>query len=79
MLAKKIIKISGKNKKLKIAKKRLRPKKSEVDQLLGANKKIKKITKWRPKVNFDSGLKKTYEWFKEQDKTSTLKSKLYTI
>ena len=30
-------------------------------------------------MNFDSGLKKTYEWFKEQDKTSTLKSKLYTI
>jgi NAD dependent epimerase/dehydratase len=78
-LAKKIIKISGKNKKLKIAKKRLRPKKSEVDQLLGENKKIKKLTKWKPKVSFDSGLKKTYEWFKKQDKTASLKSKLYTI
>ena len=69
-LAKKIIKISGKNKKLKIAKKRLRPKKSEVDQLLGENKKIKKLTKWKPKVSFDSGLKKTYDWFKKQDKTN---------
>ena len=64
---------------MKIAKKRLRPKKSEVDQLLGENKKIKKLTKWKPKVSFDSGLKKTYEWFKKQDKTASLKSKLYTI
>ena len=79
LLAKKNIEISGKNKKLKISKKRLRPKKSEVDQLLGSNKKIKKLTKWKPKVNFNEGLKKTYEWFSKQDQSSILKSKLYIV
>ena len=43
--------------------KRLRPKKSEVNQLLSNNKKAQKILKWKPslsgKKGFENGLKKT--------------------
>ena len=49
--------------KKKIEEKRIRPKLSEVDKLLGSNKKIKKLLKWKPS-NFDLNLNKTINWFK---------------
>ena len=42
---------------------RLRPENSEVDRLVGCNKKIKKFTNWTPEVNFKNGIQKTLEWF----------------
>ena len=44
--------------------KKMRPSLSEVNNLLCANRKIKKLTNWKPKVNIDEGLKKTIEWVK---------------
>lgn len=41
---------------------RHRPNGSEVDRLLADNSKIKKNTSWAPKVEFNTGLLKTYEW-----------------
>ena len=79
-LIKKIINLSSQNKiKIKISKKRVRPKNSEVNLLLGCNKKIRKITKWKPSITFEEGLFKTYQWFKKNHNKDKLKSKIYTV
>jgi len=43
---------------------RLRPEKSEVNRLLGANAKIKELTDWAPKYTFREGLAETIEFLK---------------
>lgn len=78
-IALKISKILKKSFKLKLDKKRLRPKNSEVQILHGCNKKIKKKLKWRPKTNFDSGLKKTIEWFSNSENIKKYKNLDYNI
>ena len=46
---------------------RLRPKKSEVNRLIGDNRKAKKLLKWKPKYSningFKKGLEQTIDWF----------------
>lgn len=41
---------------------RLRPEKSEVNRLLGSNKKIQVLTGWQQQYSFETGLQKTIEW-----------------
>jgi len=48
--------------KIKIEKFRLRPKLSEVDRLRCDNSQILKKTKWKPKVDFLTGLDETIKW-----------------
>lgn len=43
---------------------RLRPEKSEVNRLLGSNKKIKDLTAWRPRYTLEEGLSETIGFFK---------------
>ena len=43
---------------------RLRPENSEVNRLLGANKKIKSLTAWEPKYTLEKGLSETIEFLK---------------
>lgn len=43
---------------------RIRPQKSEVDQLLCDNSKIRKNTDWEPEYNLDTGLELTIKWAK---------------
>lgn len=62
-LAKKIIKISGKNVKIKIDESRLRP--YDVNRLICDNKKAKKLLKWNPTISMEEGLKITYNWAKK--------------
>lgn len=62
-LAQKIIKISGKNVKIKIDESRLRP--YDVNRLICDNKKAKKLLKWEPMISMDEGLKITYDWAKK--------------
>lgn len=51
---------------------RLRPGKSEVNRLLGSNKKIKELTDWRPQYTFEEGIAETIEFFKHNlDKYKT--------
>lgn len=51
---------------------RLRPDKSEVNRLLGSNKKIKQLTNWKPNYTFEKGLTETIEFFKNNlDKYKT--------
>ena len=51
---------------------RLRPEKSEVNRLLGSNKKIKELTDWRPQYTFEEGIAETIEFLKHNlDKYKT--------
>ena len=43
---------------------RLRPEKSEVNRLLGANAKMKALTDWEQKYAFADGIAETIEWFR---------------
>lgn len=43
---------------------RLRPEKSEVNRLLGCNKKIKELTAWEPKYTFEEGIAQTIEFLR---------------
>ena len=58
---------------------RLRPDKSEVNRLLGCNKKIKKLTNWNPEYSFKEGIKETIEWFKNEEVLKKYKSDIYNI
>ena len=78
----KISKILGVKKKIIIDKKRIRPKKSEVNILISSNKKIKKVLDWRLKYNkknFDKALIKTINWFKDDKNLKEYNSKKYII
>ena len=44
---------------------RLRPEKSEVNRLLGANGKILRLTDWKPRYTFEEGLAETISFLKE--------------
>ena len=59
----KLSRINNKEYKIKLDKNRVRPKKSEIYNLLCDNNEIIKSTKWQPKINFDNGLIKTFNWF----------------
>lgn len=43
---------------------RLRPDKSEVNRLLGSNKKILSLTDWKPNYTFSEGIAETIEFFR---------------
>ncbi|CAI3629519.1 MULTISPECIES: NAD-dependent 4,6-dehydratase LegB [Clostridium] len=59
--------------------KRLRPENSEVNRLLGSNKKIKELTKWKTQYTFKQGIKETIDWFKDKDNIRNYKVDLYNI
>tara|TARA_B100000315_G_scaffold259195_1_gene314161 strand:+ start:1564 stop:2562 length:999 start_codon:yes stop_codon:yes gene_type:complete len=73
----------GKKLTVKIEKKRLRPKKSEVNQLLSSNIKARKILKWKPKFSnlngFKRGLENTIEWFNKSENIKYYKSNIYNF
>ncbi len=51
---------------------RLRPEKSEVNRLLGCNKKILELTAWRPQYSFEEGIAETIAFLKDHlDKYKT--------
>ena len=56
---------------------RLRPKKSEVNRLLGSNVKIQKLTEWRPKYTFEQGIAETIAFFK--DNMTKYKADIYNV
>jgi len=56
---------------------RLRPGKSEVERLLGANEKIKQLTAWRRQYSLKEGLAKTIEWFREPANLARYKPDIY--
>ncbi|WKY45536.1 NAD-dependent 4,6-dehydratase LegB [Eubacteriaceae bacterium ES2] len=56
---------------------RLRPDKSEVNRLLGSNKKIKLLTNWKQKYTLEKGLSETIQFFKEN--LGKYKTDIYNI
>ena len=66
-IVKLISKILQKKSEIIIESKRRRPKKSEVNLLLGSNKKIKNKIKWKQKTNLKVGLEKTIKWFQKEN------------
>ncbi len=58
---------------------RLRPEKSEVNRLLGCNKKILKLTGWTPKYDLHAGIQETIYWFKRDDHLSQYKTDIYNV
>lgn len=78
-LAKELIEQINPNAKIICEEERLRPEKSEVNRLLGCNKKIKELTNWKPQYTFKEGIKDTVEWFKDYDNIKKYKSNLYNL
>lgn len=56
---------------------RLRPDKSEVERLLGANQKIRSMTQWSPNYTFKEGIAETIEWFSRAENLSRYKPEIY--
>lgn len=58
---------------------RLRPEKSEVNRLLGANEKIKSLTQWTPQYDLKKGIAQTIEWFKDDNNLKQYKANIYNV
>ncbi|PRY13289.1 NAD dependent epimerase/dehydratase [Pontibacter ummariensis] len=58
---------------------RLRPQKSEVFRLYGANGKIRRNTDWQMKYTLEEGLKETIEWFSNKENLRHYKADIYNI
>lgn len=71
-LAEELIAQINPNAKIICDEQRLRPEKSEVNRLLGANAKIQNLTSWKPQYTFRQGLAETIEFLKNNlDKYKT--------
>lgn len=58
---------------------RLRPQKSEVERLLGANQKIMQHTSWKPQFTVKEGLSETITWFKDETNLNRYKADIYNV
>ena len=76
-LANEIIRQINPSAKIVCDEQRLRPEKSEVNRLLGANEKIKRLTAWEPKYTFEQGIEETIAWIKEN--MGCYKSDIYNV
>ena len=69
--------------KIQTEKKRIRSKSSEVNRLFASNKKAKKFINWSPQYSnikgFKRGLKKTIEWYTNNNPTRKFNAKNYSI
>ncbi len=65
--------------KIVLDEKRVRPKESEVERLLGSNEKIKKLTGWKFLHSLDKGLDETIIWFKKQRNLKLYKADIYNV
>ena len=78
-LANKLIKMINPEAKIVSDRVRIRPAKSEVERLLGSNKKLKKLTVWKQAFSLDAGLKETIEWFKDKENMRLYKPDIYNV
>ena len=78
-LAKMIISIINPVAQIVTDEQRLRPEKSEVNRLLGANSLIKELTEWSPRYDLKSGLQETINWFQSDGNASNYKSDIYNV
>ena len=78
-LAKILIKKINPKARIACDKARIRPKQSEVERLLGSNKKIRNLTGWKPGYSLDDGLAKTIGWFKCSLALKSYKPDIYNV
>jgi NAD dependent epimerase/dehydratase len=78
-LAEKIVSIIGTNVPIVTESQRMRPDKSEVERLLGDNKKILQHTNWKPQYFIEDGLKHTIEWFGKKENLLHYKADIYNV
>lgn len=76
-LANEIIRQINPSAKIVCDEQRLRPEKSEVNRLLGANEKIKRLTAWEPRYTFEEGIRETIAWLREN--MGCYKSDIYNV
>lgn len=65
--------------KIIVEEKRKRPEDSEVERLLGSNKKINKLTGWQSSYDLERGLEETISWFRQSQNLNKYKPLLYNI
>ena len=58
---------------------RLRPDKSEVSRLVGDNRKITRLTSWRPRYDLEAGLRQSIDWFRRPQNLARYKAWLYNV
>jgi NAD dependent epimerase/dehydratase len=78
-LAGKIIDIMGVKADVVLDSERVRPEKSEVERLLGSNKKIKDLAGWNPQYSLEKGLEETINWFRQEQNFNLYKPDLYNV
>jgi dTDP-glucose 4,6-dehydratase len=76
-LAKEIIRQINPKASIICEEERLRPEKSEVNRLLGANEKIRSLTNWQPNYTFEQGILETIEWIRRN--INAYKTDIYNI
>lgn len=76
-LAKELISQINPNARIICDEQRLRPEKSEVNRLLGSNKKIKELTEWEARYTFEQGIAETIEFLKNN--MNRYKADLYNL
>jgi len=78
-LAKLIIDIVNPKAKVIKDKKRFRPEKSEVQRLVGSNKKLRELTSWKQSYSLEEGLRATIKWFSNKNNLSKYKAGVYNV
>jgi len=78
-LAQELINQINPNAKIVTDNERLRPEKSEVFRLYGANAKIQEYTNWKQQYSLKDGLATTIEWFKDKENLKQYKADIYNI
>lgn len=76
-LAKEIITQINPDAKIVCDEQRLRPEKSEVNRLLGANAKIKELTDWKQQYTFEQGITETIAWIRQN--MAAYKTDIYNV
>jgi len=76
-LAKEIIAQINPDAKIVCDEQRLRPEKSEVNCLLGANAKIKELTDWKQQYTFEQGIAETITWIRQN--MAAYKTDIYNV
>ena len=76
-LAKEIITQINPSAKIVCDEQRLRPEKSEVNRLLGANAKIKELTDWKQQYTFEQGIAETIAWIRQN--MDAYKTDIYNV
>lgn len=76
-LAQELIRQINPNARIVCDEERLRPEKSEVNRLLGSNKKINELTNWTPRYTLEEGLAETIKFLKQN--LGRYKTDIYNI